>query len=249
MKRTFAVLALAAFLSIITAFANAHAFGGSSPHGASGASDKSAPAESGPSPVMGRVVETMNSGGYTYTLLENKGKRIWVATPEIKVKVGEDVVFGPGQEMVNFRSETLKRTFDRIIFSSGPMALPGTKGDKAARPKPKKGAAIKVEKATGQNAYTVAELYSNKAKLDNKEVTVRGKVVKVSPNIMGKTWIHVQDGTGSAEQGTHNLVCTTSTGTASVGDIVTVTGVLKTDKDFGYGYKYEVMLEDATVKK
>ena len=245
-----AVLALAA-MPIITADINAHAFGGGSPHGGGtpDAAEKKAGEAEGPSPVMGKVVETMNSGGYTYVLLENKGKKIWVAMPETKVKVGDDVVFGPGQEMVNFKSDTLKRTFDRIIFSSGPMALPGTTGDKAAKPKPKKGAAIKVEKAAGKNAYTVSELYAGRAKLDNKDVTVRGRVVKVSENIMGKTWIHIQDGTGSAEQGTHNLVCTTSTGKASVGDTVTVTGVLKKDKDFGYGYKYDVMLEDATVAK
>ena len=195
----------------------------------------------------GKVVQTMDAAGYTYIEVEEKGQKLWVAVMQTKVKVGDDVVFGPGQEMVNFKSDTLKRTFDRIIFSSGPMALPGTTGDKTAKPKPKKGAAIKVEKAAGKNAYTVSELYAGRAKLDNKDVTVRGRVVKVSENIMGKTWIHIQDGTGSAEQGTHNLVCTTSTGKASVGDTVTVTGVLKKDKDFGYGYKYDVMLEDATV--
>ena len=69
--------------------------------------------------LSGKVVETMNSGGYTYVSLENNGKKIWVAAPEAKVKVGQTVTCQPGMEMKNFTSKTLNRTFERIIFSGG----------------------------------------------------------------------------------------------------------------------------------
>lgn len=75
-----------------------------------------APADSS---LSGKVVETMNSGGYTYVALENNGKKIWVAVPETKVKTGQMVTCQPGGEMKNFTSKTLKRTFDSIIFSPG----------------------------------------------------------------------------------------------------------------------------------
>jgi len=71
--------------------------------------------------LSGKVVETMNSGGYTYISLENNGKKIWVAMPETKVKVGQNVTCQPGMPMDNFTSKTLKRTFDRVIFSGGLM--------------------------------------------------------------------------------------------------------------------------------
>lgn len=69
--------------------------------------------------LSGSVVETMNSGGYTYVSLENNGKKTWVAIPETKVTVGQQVTCQPGMEMKNFTSKTLNRTFASIIFSGG----------------------------------------------------------------------------------------------------------------------------------
>ena len=111
-----------------------------------------------------------------------------------------------------------------------------------------KDAKISVTKAKGANAYTVAEAYSKSAALNKKKVVINGKVVKVSSGIMGKNWVHIQDGTGSEASKNHNLVCTTS-GTANVGDTVSVSGTLAKDRDFGAGYKYAVIVENATVTK
>jgi len=69
--------------------------------------------------LSGKVVETMDSGGYTYAQIENNGKKTWVAIPKTKVVKGKNISFAPGMEMQNFESKTLKRTFDRIIFSGG----------------------------------------------------------------------------------------------------------------------------------
>jgi hypothetical protein len=73
------------------------------------------------SSVSGKVVETMDSGGYTYALLEKNGKKTWVAVPQMKIVKGQDISFQPGMEMENFKSKTLQRTFERIIFSEGPI--------------------------------------------------------------------------------------------------------------------------------
>jgi len=93
---------------------------------------------------------------------------------------------------------------------------------------------------------TVAEIYAGKANLSDKEVTLRGKVVKFNARIMGKNWLHIQDGTGDADAGTNDLTVTTNV-SAKVGDTVIVTGKVHVDKDFGHGYKYDVILEDARV--
>ncbi len=69
--------------------------------------------------LSGKVVETMNSGGYTYVSLEDNGKKTWVAIPATAVKVGQEVTCQPGMEMKNFTSKTLNRTFESIIFSGG----------------------------------------------------------------------------------------------------------------------------------
>ena len=73
------------------------------------------------SALSGKVVETMDSGGYTYVLLDNDGKQTWLAMPKTKVVKGTNMTFLPGTEMTNFRSKTLNRTFERIIFSGGPV--------------------------------------------------------------------------------------------------------------------------------
>jgi DNA/RNA endonuclease YhcR with UshA esterase domain len=105
---------------------------------------------------------------------------------------------------------------------------------------------IHVKKANGANARTVSEIMSMGSGLRGKTVLVRGKVVKYNADIMGKNWIHLRDGTGSVEKETNDVLVTTS-GSAKLGDIITVSGVVSTDKDFGAGYAYKVLIEDATL--
>src|SRR5512133_293389 len=219
-----------------------------------------AAAPAAPAPLSGKVLQTMNAGGYSYVYIEQAdGKKTWVAVTETPIKVGSEMSFKPGMEMGKFESKALKRTFDSIVFSDGVLsgaavaaadpakelgASPGSTGAVAAA----KGK-ISVTKATGANAYTVEGAIKNSAKLHKKKVVIHGQVVKVSSGIMGKTWIHIQDGTGTASKKTNNLVCTSATDSADVGDVVTITGTLYKDKDFGSGYKYAVIVEEAKVTK
>ena len=124
----------------------------------------------------------------------------------------------------------------------------GTDGGSGGAKAPATTERIKVEKAKGADAYTVSETYEKAGKLDKKTVVVRGKVVKVSRGIMGKNWVHLRDGSGDSRKGTNNLVVTTQ-GDPKVGDVVTAKGTLYKDKDFGAGYKYQVIVEEATVKQ
>ena len=209
--------------------------------------------EEPPKPLSGKVVQTMDSAGYTYLLIESGGERRWAAISSADVKVGQQVTVKPGTTMVNFTSKGLNRTFDQIIFSDGLEEQKG--GAKSVSPKKTSGSAgaavpfskISVEKATGPNAYRIADLYANQ-KLNGKKITVRGKVVKVSSGIMDRNWIHLQDGTGSSQKKNHNLVVT-SKDLPDVGDIVTITGTLIRNKDFGSGYKYDIIVEKAKVVK
>ena len=202
-------------------------------------------------PLVGTVAETMNSGGYTYILLQTKAKMFWVAIAESTVAVGEEVVLASGMEMIEFQSKSLDRTFDSIIFSEGLISQGGvaagdakphkkTYGSSGAKPSTQED--IKVEKADGGNAYTVAELFKKRKELDNKDIVLKGKVVKVTARIMNKNWLHIQDGTGNVDDGTNDMVVTTMD-LPSVGDTVTIKGVLFSDKDFGSGYKYNAIVE------
>ena len=202
--------------------------------------------------LSGKVVETMDSAGYTYALIAKGDKKTWVAVPQTKITKGQTITFRPGFEMTNFKSKTLNRTFDSIIFSAGVAAGPSSEdsaaGDKSMGSLVLPAEKIKVDKASGPNAYTISEIYKNATKLDKKEVSVRGKVVKVSTGIMNMTWLHLQDGSGDPKKGGYDLVITTQN-TPAVGDIVTATGTIAKDKDFGSNYKYKVIMEKASIKK
>jgi hypothetical protein len=97
---------------------------------------------------------------------------------------------------------------------------------------------------TAADGITVAELFAGKEQLAGQPVTLRGKVVKVNPGIMGTNWLHIRDGSG--EEGANNITITTGQ-MADVGDVVLVTGVLTVDKDFGMGYRYDAIIENADI--
>ncbi len=229
--------------------------------------------QAAPNVITGKVLETMDAGGYTYMQLDTGDKKTWVAMPQAKVNVGDEVSLIYSMTMNNFESKTLGRTFDEVIFSSGfvpgsePAATSGSEaaasfseavsqtGDdavSAATGGSSKAVVpfneLKIDKATGDNAYTVGELFEKKQELAGKTVKIRGKVVKVSKNIMGKNWVHLQDGTGNPMNNTHDLVVTTSE-VPQMDDVITVSGVLEADKDFGAGYVYSVILEDVSISK
>ncbi|MDW7644124.1 MAG: hypothetical protein SCI25_03685 [Desulfuromonadales bacterium] len=201
----------------------------------------------------GTVVETMNAAGYTYVQVDTGSEKIWAAAPEFAVKVGDAVVVPEGMPMENYHSKTLDRNFDLVYFVDGVLVggaaqAASQEGMPAGHPDVRSQAPAAdidlsgITKAEG--GQTVAEVYAAKADLAGKTVNVRGKVVKFSPQIMGKNWIHLQDGSGA--EGTNDLTITTAE-TANVGDTVLISGALAVDKDFGYGYQYAVIVEDAKV--
>lgn len=114
--------------------------------------------------------------------------------------------------------------------------------------KPAAAVDVHVAKASGANARTVAEIVTQAARLKDKPVLVRGKVVKYNPGIMDRNWIHLRDGSGSAADNSNDILVTSLSGT-KMGDIVTVKGVVRTDKEFGSGYSYKVIIEDATFQQ
>lgn len=221
--------------------------------------------------VSGTVLETMDAAGYTYMRLKTPKGEIWAAVKKVAVEKGSEVTVVNAIPMDGFESKTLNRKFDRIVFGSlsagtnaaadlSPLASGHTAPiDKQAQATmaaqhatfanaPVGSGEIKVEKAEGAEGKTVAEIFAAKSSLKDTPVAVRGKVVKYSPRIMGKNWIHLRDGSGSPEKKDDDITVTTSD-SAAVGDVVLVRGIVYLDRDFGAGYTYPVIIEDAKVSK
>lgn len=213
--------------------------------------------------------EVIQSDSYTYLNVEENNVPFWIAINKTEMTPGEIFSFTGGLEMRNFKSKELQRTFDVIYFvgainkdapPADPPSIFGPKipldhsamdphqgkpaGHPATDPHQKKPAvdlsSISVEPAAG--GISIGELFSSKDSYSGKTIRIRGKVTKVNLGIMGKNWIHLQDGTGGP--GTNDLLLTTETQVA-VGDVVTYEGTIVLNKDFGSGYKYDLLMEKA----
>lgn len=205
-------------------------------------------APSAPGTVKGVVLEVRDVEAYSYLRLKTQDGEIWAAVNRAAISKGAEVTIENTMVMTNFESRSLKKRFDKIVFGT----LSGGKGSMAAAHpgmnKPAAVADVKVAKAAGPNGRTVSEIVSGKAALKDKTVAVRGSVVKFNSNIMGRNWVHLRDGSGSAADNTNDLLVTTKD-SAKVGDVVVAKGIVHTDRDFGAGYSYKVLVEDASLQK
>ena len=206
------------------------------------------PAPGGPV-YQGQVLEVKDVQSYTYLRLKTKEGEVWAAVRTAPVKPGDKVTIDNVTVMNNFESKSLNKTFSTIVFGN----LVGAGNSKGLPPgHPRISSAVstevvKVPKAVGANAQTVEAVNIRRAELKDQVVRVRGKVVKYAPGIMGKNWIHLRDGTGSVASNTNDIVVTTTSETKT-GDVVTARGTVQTDKDFGSGYAYKVLIEEATLQ-
>jgi len=221
-------------------------------------------AASGQETFSGKVAETMNAGTYTYVLVATGTNKLWAAGPQFAVKVGDTVTVASAMPMDNFHSKTLNRDFPVIYFAGNITVNGGNAGAEKLPPGhpnisgvadgklppghpalPGKAAPAKIDFAGFKPGKdTVASVCGASSKFAGKTVALHAKVVKYNAEILGKNWLHIQDGTG--KDGSNDLLVT-STATAKVGDTVLVEGKVALNKDFGSGYKYAVMVEDAKV--
>ena len=191
----------------------------------------------------GTVVDTINGGGYTYLQIDDTKKKYWVAVEGTKVEKGTEVRFTEELRAKNFESKALNRKFDEIVFASNLQYRTAV---------PEKGNLELISEQVKESPYkqkdtmSVKEAWEKRVSLKDKTIAIRGKVVKASANIIGRNWIHIQDGTGEGSE--VGRIVFTSKELPKVGDIVTASGVVNVDKDFGSGYSYKIIVENATFK-
>jgi len=193
----------------------------------------------------GVVVDSLDGGGYTYLQIADAKKKYWIAVEGLKIDKGTEVRFTEELKAQNFESKSLNRVFDEITFASNLQYrtnVPETANLAIITE------LVKVSPYQQKETISVAEAFRERAKLNGKTIKIRGKVVKVSHGIMEKNWIHIQDGTGEGDE-VGRIVFTSKDDTAKVGDILTAQGVVSVDKNFGSGYVYKIIVENAGFKK
>ncbi len=215
--------------------------------------------------VIQEVVQTTN---YTYLRVQEGDNEKWLAAPKISPKLGETYFFQGGMEMPNFKSKELGREFELVYFisklgtseetvknvqisnnkvpnddihsnhnhSTSNGVITGSEVKEAKTD-------VKVAKVKG--GISIAELFAKKKEYAGKKVILKGQVTKFNAAIMNRNWIHLQDGTD--HNGSFDITVT-SKQECNVGDVITIEGTVVLNRDFGYGYKYDILIEDAVKK-
>ncbi|MHC4432244.1 MAG: hypothetical protein ACYTBS_10425 [Planctomycetota bacterium] len=199
----------------------------------------------------GVVQEVLQATSYTYLKVKEGDRDVWIAVAKRDTKVGETIYFSASLEMKDFESKDLQRKFDSIYFvdrvTSGEPRGAGTASGPVEAPHRTKPALrkqeISIEPAEG--GITIGQLLANADAHAGKTVRIKGQVTKVNRAILDRNWVHLQDGTEAS--GKFDLTITTQE-QVNVGDIVTFEGTITLNKDFGAGYVYEVLMEEAKLQ-
>lgn len=203
------------------------------------------------------VQEVLQVSSYTYLNVLEAGEKKWIAVPTMEAKIGDVYYYKGGMVMPNFQSTELNRTFDSVLFLGSITSAEAIDADKGlVDPNAPKEDVVPAKQPTlnqlelsieaVESGIRIATLFENAQQYAGKSIKVVGEVTKFTANIMGKNWVHFQDGT--SYEGAYDLMIT-SKDYVAVGDVVVFEGVFSLDKDFGAGYFYKMIMEDAVLVK
>ncbi len=191
------------------------------------------------------VADFIQTPNYTYIKADENGNEFWIAVTRMQPEKGQTLYFSKSMEMKNFKSDALNRTFESVLFVQDVSPTPPSAGQPVGHPQVYNQTKQDVNVQPLKDGKTVAQIYEQKDQLNGQIVKVKGKVVKYNPHIMGRNWIHIQDGTG--KDNNFDLMVT-SADSARAGELVVVEGTVEINQDFGAGYAYPVLLSNAKVK-
>ena len=210
--------------------------------------------------ASGTVIESIDVAGYTYVQVESNAENIWLAGPKTTITQGGSIDVNTRAPMRNFHSKALDRDFPVIYFvdsysgsavqsapaqtsaSTATMDIPaGNQPVTDIKSMVAKNLDLKTPVKRAEDGQTIAEIYANKQELSGKLVKVRGKVSKFTANVMNKNWIHIIDGSGE------NDLTVITDQLVKPEQMIVIEGTVLLDKDFGYGYFYELLIDNAKV--
>ena len=196
-----------------------------------------------------KVKEVLQTSSYTYLFVNENNKDYWIAVGKADVKVNDHLYYQEALVMKDFKSEELDRTFDQILFVEN---IGGVKLKNDSMPNDSLHQQVLVQEKKpvinvdiAPNGIRIAELMKNRENYANKKVIIRGQVVKINANIMDRNWVHLKDGT--SHSGKSDLTFTTLE-EVNIGDVVTFEGTVAIEKEYGAGYVYPLIVEDAKLK-
>lgn len=196
------------------------------------------------------INEILHTSRYTYLNVTEEAEPFWIAIPrKDDVEQGATYYYRGGLKKTNFESTEHNRVFDVVYLVSGiskdaGMNDMGTSphGAMSSGGEPDLEQNTKLDPPPG--GITIAELLKNKSKYDGQTVRVRGRCIKLNNMIMNRNWIHLNDGSMGDEKADLTI---TTTDIVQLGSVVAFEGKITLNKDFGAGYKYDIIMEEASL--
>lgn len=194
------------------------------------------------------VEEILPTSKYVYLYVKEGNDKFWIATIKKDVQVGKAYFYKGGLLKTNFESKEHNRVFDKIYLVSN--IVESDHGGSMSNPvssAPNNSNEVRIassEIVEVKGSIKIAELVNNAGIYEGKVVQISGKCVKLNPNIMGRNWIHLQDGS----KDDFDLVITSEIPIPE-GTQITMEGKVVLNKDFGAGYRYDIILEEGKIVK
>lgn len=201
------------------------------------------------------VNEVLPTTKYVYLNVNEGDKQFWIATGQKEIKVGETYYYKGGLLKTNFESKEYNRVFETVYLvanlveerhgnNTGKVNI-GDYSETKQKPPTKVAIETHTDKIIqDKGSIKISELVANPEKYNGKSVQVSGVCTKINAGIMDRNWIHLQDGS----KDDFDLVIT-SESYVPEGSSVTIKATVTLDKDFGAGYRYDLILENGTIIK
>lgn len=198
------------------------------------------------------VNEVLPAARYVYLKVTEGGEQFWIATGKKDIKVGETYFYKGGLLKTNFESKEHDRVFDKIFLVTNMVPRvhgdnTGTLAETNTTIEETKAAKTTIPTHTDEviehkGSVKIADIVANPKKFEGKTVQISGKCVKINPGIMERNWIHLQDGS----KDNYDFIVTSDIFIAE-GTIVTMRALVALNRDYGSGYKYDLILENGTL--
>lgn len=198
------------------------------------------------------VNEKLPAAKYIYLNVTEAGEQFWIAARNQEITIGNTYFYRNALLKTNFESKEYNRVFEKIYLISNLVsedhrnnssAIKSNSSNQKEQPATKETIPTHTEKITPrEGSISIAEIVANPQEYEGKTVQLTGKCVKINPNIMDRNWIHLQDGS----KNDYDFVITSNTFVPE-GKIITISALVSLNRDFGAGYRYDLILENGTI--
>ncbi len=201
------------------------------------------------------INEVLPAEKYVYLNVTEGAKQFWIATGKKEVNIGETYFYKGGLLKTNFESKEYNRVFETVYLVTNLVAQ--KHGDNTGKinisdyteAKEKTPVKVAIETHTDkvvqhQGSIKIAELVKDPKKYEGKTIQLSGICTKINAGIMNRNWIHIKDGS----KDDFDLVIT-SQEFVPEGSSFTIKALVTLNKDFGAGYRYDLILENGLIIK